>query len=164
MKFIPTSRAMVVNDAMKLIADNYRLIIISINEESGVDFNPPTGLPNVSVPMLTLNFADISRRVGNHKMFDEIMSNQIFFFVDIQKNADICLVHCHAGVSRSPAVCAGLSLHYNKKCDEYFEKYEPNLLVFYRMVEQSYKLKTKRHYLWKFGQFRAILSSDGRVC
>lgn len=149
MKFIPTSRDNALYETMNLIEGDKKVIIISINEEDNgwyyhILTEPPAGLANTGVPLLTLNFADIDKRVGNLKMFDENMAGQIFTFVEFNNNVDVCLVHCYAGISRSPAVCAGLSLHYNNKCDEYFEKYIPNPLVFYRMVEQSYKLKTKR--------------------
>lgn len=145
MIFTPTSRAMVVYDAMALLKDDRKIIIISINEYNDDEsvMKPPKGLPIAGMPMLKLNFTDIPRRVSNYKMFDGYIAQSIFAFVGFYDKADVCLVHCHAGISRSPAVCAGLSLHYNKKCDEYFEKYVPNTLVFYRMIEQSYKLKTK---------------------
>ena len=155
MIFTPTSRAMVVYDATNLLEDDKKVIIISINEEGNIDILPPYDLPMVKnindltlpaveVPILILNFTDIYFQIDNYTIFDEVMAEQIFSFVDINNYADVCLVHCHAGVSRSPAVCAGLSLHYNKKCDEYFRKHVPNPLVFYKMVEQSYKLKTNR--------------------
>jgi len=48
------------------------------------------------------------------------------------------IVHCEAGISRSPAVAAALAMHFNKDCSEYFgdaSKYIPNRLVYKTLLD-----------------------------
>lgn len=50
---------------------------------------------------------------------------------------DLVVIHCDAGVSRSPAVAAALSRHYLGYDDLYFKQYRPNMHVYRTMLENT---------------------------
>lgn len=86
-------------------------ILISIQEEYG----PPPDIGHITCPILAIQFSDITEILetenGNdlHPLTKE-QATQILEFVEFhEKTAELCIVHCAAGISRSAAIV--LSLH-----------------------------------------------------
>jgi len=72
---------------------------------------------------------------GERKLFNfsEDQASEILDFVDeVWPNIDALMVHCMAGLSRSPAVAAAIKTIKDGECKEFFEggQYMPNHLVF----------------------------------
>ena len=84
------------------------------------------------VDVLTLSVDDITEPEENKVLFSYIHALQILNFVEKYKNTiDLLIIHCNAGISRSPAVAASLSKIYNiNYYPAYFFLYEPNIHVF----------------------------------
>ena len=61
----------------------------------------------------------------------------VWQFVEERREAgeDYFVVHCDAGVSRSPAVAAAISLALTENVGNFFEDFVPNLYVFGKMME-----------------------------
>jgi len=93
------------------------------------------------VDLLQLHFLD--KDVFEDGMEGELFSSRhakkIFDFVE--KNLgkiEVLMLHCYAGVSRSPAVAAALSKVYLNSDEAYFKKFVPNMLVYRTMLETRF--------------------------
>jgi len=89
---------------------------------------------------LDLEFADIefNRQSENFKVFDHNDALQILQFVDeVWDKVDCIMVHCAAGMSRSPAVAAAIeNITYGSGADNHwFAKKTPNMLVYRTILE-----------------------------
>jgi predicted protein tyrosine phosphatase len=103
--------------------------------------------PNLSeenrVGLLQVDFWDLTsvcKKMPDGGMFDEARARQILDFVfPLWEDIDVLLVHCEAGVSRSPAVAAALSvIAFGPRSDlDYFRKFVPNTHV-YRVLLKTY--------------------------
>lgn len=85
---------------------------------------------NGVISVLRLFFDDV---VIGPNSFDEEHAGRIIRFIDAWRNsADVLLVHCDAGVSRSAAVCAAAKRYLGFDDMDIFHssKYEPNYLVY----------------------------------
>ena len=85
--------------------------------------------------LLQLCFDDVSFPHAipkNLKLFNVDLAQQIIDFVNLHKdNIETLLIHCEAGLSRSPAIAAAISERFGLgSADFYFEKYMPNVLVY----------------------------------
>jgi hypothetical protein len=90
---------------------------------------------------LRLQFHDLEKDYPGHApaivLFTKEMARRIKGFID-----NFCLinvvVNCEAGISRSAAVAAALSMHFNKNCDSFFNngKYIPNRLVYKTLLDE----------------------------
>ena len=70
---------------------------------------PPAQLSPAFVAVLRLAFSDIeAAQTAEDVLFDAKHAAEIFQFVERWPTAERVVVHCHAGVSRSPAVALGL--------------------------------------------------------
>ena len=73
-------------------------------------------------------------------LFDRIWTDSKESITEARRvisNLDV-IVHCEAGISRSPAVAAAISMHFNKNCDTYFgdaSRYIPNKLVYKTLLD-----------------------------
>lgn len=90
--------------------------------------------------LLQLAFADIEfQRIGseNH-MFSNEQADEILKFVkEMYDRVEVFLVHCEAGISRSPAIAAALTKIYGGDDSFYFENYNPNMLVYNKLLERN---------------------------
>jgi predicted protein tyrosine phosphatase len=94
------------------------------------------------VALLQLAFMDIDRPLSptskhandpDTKFFDQEQAQKIINFAkSVWDKIDVLLVHCEAGVSRSPAVAAALSVIFNgpRSDNTYFKQYIPNRHVY----------------------------------
>lgn len=46
------------------------------------------------------------------------------------------VVHCDAGLSRSPAVAAALAVCLGQRDEEFFRRYRPNMLVYWTLLDE----------------------------
>lgn len=85
-------------------------------------------------------FRERAERMGS-KMFNEDTANQIFDFVAEMKEKGVeqLLIHCEAGVCRSPAVAAALDKVDIGTDDYWFKNKSPNAFVYRIMLETAHK-------------------------
>lgn len=114
---------------IKKLPDN--TVMISINEEHVPLHN--LQLDRTSRRILTLQFSDVTVPTvvkGNvHNPISEVIAYQIIEFIDDHDDKDF-IVHCHAGVSRSAAICLYLNMIYGHTLKPNFWKLSnPNKYV-----------------------------------
>ena len=82
-----------------------REICISISDPEA----PAAGVSPRFAAVLRLNFNDVTERgEPSDILFAEEHAREIWKFLDSWPNAERVMVHCNAGVSRSPGVALGL--------------------------------------------------------
>ena len=96
------------------------------------------------VDLLQVSFFDLDRIPQTYTgtaeivLFNEDHARQIWEFVDsVWDRVDLLLVHCLAGVSRSPAVAAAIAKVKYSNDSLYFHLYVPNYLVYRTMIEYN---------------------------
>lgn len=84
------------------------------------------------IGLLQVKFHDIDFASDNYITFNKNHAQQILDFAkNIWDKADILLVHCEAGLSRSAATAAALSKIYFGTDEEFFKyPYTPNMLIY----------------------------------
>lgn len=87
--------------------------------------------------LLQLAFADIDRPLPGLVHFNDDHAHDILDFVTHWwSKIDTLMVHCEAGLSRSPAIAAAISrLKYGKDREFFAEPYLPNRLVYRTLLE-----------------------------
>ena len=108
------------------------------------------------IDLLQLSFADsdciqfITEHNQNEsfpsiRLFNEEDANQILTFVEkIKDKVEILLVHCEAGISRSPAAAGALSLIYNNTDQEFFcLPFHPNMKVYNTILKKAVEIGLK---------------------
>jgi predicted protein tyrosine phosphatase len=114
---------------------SYKHIIISITSAPDDGAKLPECTDTVGV--LRLSFGDVDS--GDTAMTDKQAERIASFIMETQKATPFArvLVHCDAGYSRSPAIAAAISKHFNGDDSQYFGgRYKPNMFV-YRKVLNS---------------------------
>lgn len=82
--------------------------------------------------ILRLQFHDLDKiwpQLTTVTYFDESAAEQIVDFVENNKTVDHLIVHCEAGISRSPAIAAAICEHLNIY-HSFFKTHTPNTMVF----------------------------------
>lgn len=100
------------------------------------------------VGLLQLSFEDSDLEqpfgeVPKRNLFCKAHAEQILIFVDdVWDKIETLLVHCEAGLSRSPAIAAALShIKHGPATDKmYFVRYTPNRLVYRKIMEAKFGL------------------------
>jgi len=135
-------------------------IIISIWTPGDEPANPAKNAYTADI--LSLNFHDIDRLPCNEeqaaewkswgvKLFCHEHAKRIVLFVDywVELEIDHIIVHCDAGLSRSPGVAAALALKYNGDDREFWSgtmyggmRFHPNSHV-YNVMLQALGIETK---------------------
>jgi len=98
--------------------------------------------------LLRLAFLDMDRHVvgieehdswsNGSRLFTPENADQILDFVEeMWDKVDLFLVHCEAGISRSPAVAAALCKIKHGHDKHYFDNYTPNRLVYRTLLERA---------------------------
>lgn len=107
---------------------------ISISELAVPD--PPIQAEN-RIGLLRLRFDDIEFKRSEYKMISPAQAKWTWEFVDkIWKESELLMIHCAAGISRSPAMGKAISEKYQPEFAEYFDQlYSPNGLVYKLMRE-----------------------------
>jgi predicted protein tyrosine phosphatase len=87
--------------------------------------------------LLQLAFADTADP-DRDDSFTPARARNILDFVDqMWEQIDVLLIHCEAGLSRSPGVAAALSRIYYNDDGPWFEYDFPNTLVYQRLVDEN---------------------------
>lgn len=74
------------------------------------------------------------------KIFDETYAEQILDFVNAYKDTvDLITVNCEAGISRSSATAAALSLILNGEDQFFYDHYLPNALIYRKIINVAVK-------------------------
>ncbi len=71
-------------------------------------------------------------------LFDEYMALSILYFFE-KVRGNLIIVHCDAGVSRSPAIAAALSVCSGQSDSMFFNRFCPNRLVYKKILEENFK-------------------------
>jgi predicted protein tyrosine phosphatase len=102
------------------------------------------------VDLLQISFFDLDRipdectNEDKIVLFNEDHARRIWEFVEsVWDRVDLILVHCLAGVSRSPAVAAAVAKIRYSSDDLYFKSYAPNMLVYRIMLKEYYERHTQ---------------------
>jgi predicted protein tyrosine phosphatase len=98
------------------------------------------------VGLLQLQFHDLDRCYSGYTIFGEEQARQIIDFAQsVWDKIDVLLVHCEAGVSRSPATAAALSVIFKGpgSDQEFFKNYRPNMLVYRTILNTFHGEPTK---------------------
>lgn len=99
------------------------------------------------VGLLRLAFPDLAMPVEGCDLFDEEHAHRILDFVqDVWRRIELLMVHCEAGVSRSPAVAAAVARIHFGEDREFFRPgvYDPNRLVYQALLNVA---RTRGEYL-----------------
>lgn len=83
--------------------------------------------------LLQLQFADLEQPHPGERLFDETDADKIFEFVgEHWPRIELLMVHCQAGLRRSPAVAAAISRIYFDHDETWFRPgvYDPNMRVY----------------------------------
>jgi len=95
--------------------------------------------PNLSeanrVGLLRLVFDDITQPDAPRSFTPTLAAEILEFAASVWDQAEILLIHCDIGLSRSPAVAAALSRIYYGDDGPWFEMDFPNRLVYELLVE-----------------------------
>lgn len=97
------------------------------------------------VGLLRLVFEDTTQ-AGKPESFNAIQATEILDFVElVWDEAEVLLIHCDVGLSRSPAVAAALSRIYYNDDGQWFNSDFPNRLVYQLLVdEHARRLATRQ--------------------
>lgn len=122
-------------------------IVISIHSTG----SSPANITNHSacLGILPICFDDVPYDINTDrvqcKTISEDQANQIWTFVNyhlncnkdiLQQKAELILIHCDAGVCRSPAIAAAIDLVYSGNNDKWFKPpYLPNKKVYTTMLK-----------------------------
>lgn len=89
------------------------------------------------VDILRMGFDDVEFVRDFQKPLTVEQAKQIWNFVaEIWGQVQLLMIHCHAGISRSPAIGKAISDVYQPDFSSYFDQlYSPNRLAYARMVE-----------------------------
>jgi predicted protein tyrosine phosphatase len=109
---------------------------ISIGAESG-DWPKINKVQQIDI--LQLAFYDTESKTESN-CFKEKHAEQILDFIDkVWDEAQLVMIHCLAGISRSPGVAASIAKIKYKNDDFYFNNYIPNTLVYKTILETANK-------------------------
>jgi predicted protein tyrosine phosphatase len=102
------------------------------------------------VDLLRLSFADLDKQeyIDTHnelfsgykiRLFTEQDAEDILnFILSVKDRIDTLLVHCEAGISRSPAIAGALSLIFYQNDEKFFKKpYSPNMVVYRTILNKA---------------------------
>lgn len=99
--------------------------------------------------ILPLKFYDIDEKEKSSLVgFSEANAELILDFMEVWGDQiDLLLVHCEAGMSRSPGVAAALSNIFFGEDDSWFKNYFPNSLVYKTILNVNEQRATDDEYL-----------------
>lgn len=128
-RYIIFSRDEMASDAFAQARGTLDYVVISVNEIGGELCKLPER--EACKAVLRLAFSDVLMRTGNHVPLDYADARKIVDFVDEwQGKVDAFVIHCHAGISRSPAIAAAIAAKLGHCPKVFWEKANPNGQVF----------------------------------
>ena len=123
----------------KAESHNFRFphLMISI---SAPNDKPKPSISKNRIATLSLEFHDLDKPYKDYKLFSEEDAYSIFEFLKQNKEIRDVVIHCDAGISRSPAIAAALTKIFNGDDSKYFKEYLPNMLAYKIMIDVWGKL------------------------
>jgi len=89
------------------------------------------------IGLLRLAFRDTDFE-RQERAFNKEQARQVIEFVEgIIHKAEMLLIHCEMGMSRSPGMAAALSKLYAGTDQYWFDRYTPNRMVYSKLVEAA---------------------------
>lgn len=86
--------------------------------------------------VLRLVFADVDDVGGAHIAFDAEHARAVWDFVEQHRErVSRIVLHCDAGISRSPAVAAAIARALGHDDAPFFRRYRPNMRVYRTLLE-----------------------------
>lgn len=86
--------------------------------------------------ILRLSFADADADAADGLvLFDDEHAEAIAAFVRTHRDVQRIVVHCDAGLSRSPAVAAAITRWLGEDDTPWFKRYRPNMRVYRRLLD-----------------------------
>ena len=145
-------------DELKL-SNSLNIIVCNRDKAESHKFHFPHLLISISAPndkpklpknknriaTLSLEFHDFDRQYDGFKLFSKEDALNVFEFLKQNKDIKNIVIHCDAGISRSPAIAAALAKIFNGDDSKYFEKYLPNMLVYKTMIDVWWKLNEPKY-------------------
>jgi predicted protein tyrosine phosphatase len=118
-------------------------VVVSITTPGDPHYPAKIKTNEHTLKVLRLVFHDLDRIVpGTEELASELFqpkqAQQILAVVKAYPEAQRLIVHCDAGLSRSPAVAAALSKILTGEDAEFFRRYHPNMLVYRSILEEHY--------------------------
>lgn len=112
-------------------------VIISITTTADDVARLPSGDQCKGVLRLAFLDADAPRSDDATGLFSTEHATAICDFVEQHRRVvRRIVVHCDAGLSRSPGVAAALAVCLGGSDEEFFRRYRPNMLVYRRLLEE----------------------------
>lgn len=129
MEFLVYNRATV----EKMVTPRVPHAFISVRTPEDSEVNLPLG--DTTVGVLRLAFHDTANE-GKFIPFSWEMAREVLDFGEAMKgNAELIIVNCDAGLSRSQGVAAALSTTvFGQNNTEFFKRAQPNAMVYGRIV------------------------------
>lgn len=114
-------------------------VIVSITTTPDDRAKLPVGKACRGVLRLSFVDADEPRPDQPHTLFDRAQARSILQFVKQHRDAiERIVVHCDAGLSRSPAVAAAIAVCLDQSDEEFFRRYRPNMLVYRTLLDEHH--------------------------
>jgi len=120
-----------VNDLVSGLEGTIAAISVTDPDEPMVYINIPRD-PYGEQYICRLQFHDLNQicpQLNEVTYFNTEMAREIATFVDVNKEVDHMVVHCEAGVARSPAIAAAICESMNIP-HNFFRTHIPNTMVF----------------------------------
>ena len=139
MKFFVMNRDEIEEEGID-IGQQYVLISISCPDDK-----PKLKKDDLCLEILRLEFDDLDRWIKpfpghkEYRLFNKEDARKILdFFVKHRISCPNLVVHCDAGISRSPAVAAALTNICGQTDKDYFVRYHPNRLVYSTILSEHH--------------------------
>ncbi|WP_336770105.1 hypothetical protein [Bacillus bombysepticus] len=134
---------------------NKKTVLIRIHDPNETVKSPI--YEDLFVDILLLSFHDVVPKdylPSNIKYFDKVNADKFITFVKEYIDAHTIVIHCHAGISRSPALAIGISwiINDNNLQDQILEsgKYIPNPHVLNVIAEVLGVFEIKKDIISKY--------------
>lgn len=114
-------------------------VVISITTTEDDVANLPDAPSRLGVLRLSFPDADAAVAVSEERLFSEAHADRIWDFFDAHRDAIECVVlHCDAGLSRSPGVAAAIARVELGDDAHFFRRYHPNMRVYRTLLERHH--------------------------
>jgi predicted protein tyrosine phosphatase len=121
--------------------------IISINSDDKLAV-----LHDNWVHKLVLIFHDLDKAIEGYSLFTEEQAKEIINFVAaIEKEINILVVHCDAGVSRSAAVAKFIAEKYGLTFQENYSIYNKHVYAILKYVDNGALVQPTEYQIGKYG-------------
>jgi predicted protein tyrosine phosphatase len=126
-------------DEVGRFATSGKAACISINDSNQAPALLPASIDDAHVLRLQFDDVDGSNETWHNRpvvMFNESLAESILdFWHQVKDQIDVLLVHCNAGMCRSPAVAAVIEHIHTGEDQHWFDRKRPNMMVYRTLLE-----------------------------